>query len=965
MKRYYIFIFSLMICINFKTNAEEQLKSLTLMIDSSDLKSNIIQPYNLFYLSKYLSHTRRSTQDMDMIYSSLINLIGKDKMATITNDSTYKKIYEFKERVIDIQAEQVLENLKSSGNNNTNRDAKIKPTKILTKELSDLNLLYTEWKKLDDDLTAKKKQLQEKTENNKIIIEDLTFMESATNEQLEEILKKHKISNYPLDSIKNVDVKKAQELLKNNKTANDTEITRLNNEIDPNGALANKRDSLYKELEKQTKFLAMTKLDYNDVPMSIKSFLVEQIGQNQQESLQINLTTTTQNAQQGLNYSGLSIPSQSQMIEAVAMFLAKRAKQEAVIWFMDQLRARVKNPLVFDVFPETIELLEGLTDYQTANFGTSWRYAIAKDFVEMPRSISRSTWTKQFLSQKDATQLESAVDLGYDIDGLIKARYNYRDIIRQLYLNPKYSADPDIYKGNNENKQVQNIIALLYMVTNELFTIDDKKSYRLLSYEELKTLDEEQWKVLLELLKLKYDLVFNRLPSVKGVTKEKVIAWISPLLISLSQFDKINQEQQALVEKSTSEQINKSFSSTWSVLTQVISNFENFPSGSDTTKAKSKYLESIKNIFEVIEDIQEKNFVAATQNSLKLIDNYYQSKNTNELIRAKLVKAHSIINKNVPALQFSNNEIKIQNRNSWDSIPINENEKEYIKYVNLNLQRVDKKDYSDYYKELKNEKIGSLLIKVEEIVPNREEQLYLINIIALYYSLQKAEPTKEILTMIENLSHRNSKLADSLSIKRLSEMTYANQLVKLSGFFGDVISSSSSAELSTVIESHALPPTSYKLKRKMSSSVDLNAYVGAFGGRLLPIGNSSLRCKWTGGITAPIGVTVKLGGKFFEYFNLNVQVLDLGNLVNHYLITPDSAYNKEVHFSEVLSPGVNLLYNIKNTPIVAFLGGKLLPLKAYLPENSTKMINGKAFDAAIINIGLKIDIPLMNFYSGK
>ena len=151
----------------------------------------------------------------------------------------------------------------------------------------------------------------------------------------------------------------------------------------------------------------------------------------------------------------------------------------------------------------------------------------------------------------------------------------------------------------------------------------------------------------------------------------------------------------------------------------------------------------------------------------------------------------------------------------------------------------------------------------------------------------------------------------------------------------------------------------------MSSSVDLNAYVGAFVGRIVPIGTSSLNCKWTGGITAPIGVTIRPAGNLFKYFNFNVQLLELGNLVNHYLITPDSAYNKEVHFSEVFSPGANILYNIKNTPIVTFIGGKLLPLKAYYDEGLKKRFNDKAFDAAIFSIGLKIDIPLVNLHSGE
>src|SRR5690606_29795927 len=139
-------------------------------------------------------------------------------------------------------------------------------------------------------------------------------------------------------------------------------------------------------------------------------------------------------------------------------------------------------------------------------------------------------------------------------DGLIKARYNYRDIIRQLYLNPSYSPDPNISTNiaGGINQYSHNIIALLYIVTNELFTIKDKNTYRLLGYEELKTLDKKQWDILIELLRLKYGEVFENLPGTKKDMidkKDKIIAWLSPILLSLGQFDKINQEQQALIEK--------------------------------------------------------------------------------------------------------------------------------------------------------------------------------------------------------------------------------------------------------------------------------------------------------------------------------------------------------------------------------------------------------------------------------
>jgi len=692
---------------------------------------------------------------------------------------------------------------------------------------------------------------------------------------------------------------------------------------------------------------------------------------NRQESLQINLTTATQNAQQSLNYTGLSIPSQSQMIDAMAMFLAKRAKQEAAIWFMDQLRKSVKNPLIYDVFPATIELLDDLSDYRTANFGSSWRYAISKDFVEMPRNVSKSSWTKQFLTPEIAANLGVTVELGYNIDGLIKARYNYRDIIRQLYLNPNYSPDPNISSNSSQNinQYAQNIIGLLYIATNELFTINDK-NYRLLGYEELKTLDKKQWDILIELLKLKYGEVFDNLPGVKEnhiINKDKVIAWLSPLLMSLGQFDKINQEQQVLIEKNKSDQMPHSLYNTWSILGQVIANFENYPFGTDDKKDVNQYLENIKNVFEIIENIQEKNFVAAAQNTLVLVDSYYKLGFSQNPINITALKNFSSKKhpENKYELDYDANKTQLIIKINDKGTAIGKEDLEYIKYLGTNLQRLDEKEQSAFL--LTSEKTiqGKEVIEKLNSVTSKDLK-YIISRIAILKIISDTNNPSEQNAAINIFSHSIPDLNKlSLALPKLSEMSYAGQLVKLSGFFGDVIASSSSAELANVIESHALPPTSYKLKRKMSSSIDLNAYVGAFAGRIIPIGNSSLNCKWTGGITAPIGVTIRPAGNFFKYFNFNVQLLELGNLVNHYLITPDSAYNKEVHFSEVFSPGANILYNIKNTPIVAFIGGKFLPLKAYYDEGLKKRINDKAFDAAIFSIGLKIDIPLVNLHSGE
>ena len=73
-------------------------------------------------------------------------------------------------------------------------------------------------------------------------------------------------------------------------------------------------------------------------------------------------------------------------------------------------------------------------------------------------------------------------------------------------------------------------------------------------------------------------------------------------------------------------------------------------------------------------------------------------------------------------------------------------------------------------------------------------------------------------------------------------------------------------------------------------------------------------------------------------------------------------YDEEVHFSEVFSPGLSFISSIGNTPLVFSAGVKLLPLKAVRLDNN-QVINAKFFDATIFNVGLKIDIPLVNLYS--
>ncbi|MGJ1368445.1 hypothetical protein [Sphingobacterium spiritivorum] len=947
--------------------------------------ANQLPLYNLFYLSKFI--TSKNSESKDRIYNALTQQIGKENINNLLKDSLYINVKTFLSEYENSITIGILENLSKDRNDTSLQELKKQKDTLdnLTKlgiqinnRISDLDILEKILKNIDNDSLKKDTsnnfllEQHQKVNKNRLNIEGMR-LNNLCNESL--LKNPDSLSSFLNCLIKNT-INEKTELKKYKENILKTSVS-------------NKEKEFSSLLKSKTKEILENQTESRDIKFYFENLIETKNNQN----TQISIITDSQNAQQSLSYSGLSIPSQSQMIEAMAIFLAKRAKQEAAIWFMDQLRERVKNPLIYDTFPETIALLDNLEEYHTANFGKSWRYAIANDFVKMPKNLVNGNWIKQTLPADKQKDLKIAVDFGYDLNSLIMERYNYRDIIRNFYLNPAYAK-------NNEtelSKSLRKSFVVLYIATNELFTlhtVDNKPTYRLLSYEELKTLDQNQWNTFIELLKLKYGSEFSDLYTKMGDQAKEyqnITKWISNLLISLNQFDKINQEQQQLLKSDKSDNTGQSLTSIWKVLDQVIKGIDIAPYTDAVSNSPiSQHLKSVQHILGIIEDIQQKNFTAATQKTLKLADQFYGSKyespdlnkislNINDTLLILKSGSEKEIFKTkftLPgisqlAIQQNSVKIKYQNIGKQDSITLTEKELEQIKRIALITGHLNEKDrkkilkeFSDTSKTTINNLINNTLkekkfkffeiISFYQKITSQSDLQGVQKSISAYSNLLNPQNLNDLKTLI--ISGDNSQFGSTYLHK------YGEQLLKLTSFFGDVMATQDANALAQVIESYALPPTSYKLKQKMKTSVDLNAYVGAFGGKLVTHKYASLSKQFTGGITAPIGITYKNNG-LFKHVNLHAQLLDLGNIVNHYLVTPDSAYNKEVHFTEVFSPGLNILYSIKNTPLVIFAGGKGIPLKSYYDETLNAKMNTRVIDAWVFSLGLKLDIPLLNLYS--
>lgn len=780
---------------------------------------------------------------------------------------------------------------------------------------------------------------------------------------------------------------------------------------------------------------------------------------------QIQITSMIQTAEQN-SVSSFKIPSESDLINAVAMFLAKRAKQEAMIWFIDRLKEDMHNPLIFDAFPNTFTLLRQTESYNTPNFGQAWRFALSQDLVKMPENLLESTWVNEIWGAESKDDIDNTLHifkLGANIFELIRAQYNYRDIIKYVHLNRKKL---------KVNATILNYFDYLYMLTNELYVVDNTNKgliYRLLTYEELSSLTKTQLEILIELVKIKYDPKVSNLLSATTRLNEKVdFSQLGRVLLSLSQFDKIRESS----DKTTEEKF--SASSLWTNLAKVIDQID-FETSSTEYKndfqLMKKYLNSFKDVIRIYENIQSNKFDLVSKDLVNLLDNLIRNENRDS------GKFTLTFDSKTKSLKFNKNEItSIQMLNGFnkdfelsfatDNILVSvksgnrvfnlrneiglkqsilkdpkgnveklyevidsslkklndDHKRETLKLIlngknakvntmkgdevsNLDLPFEMKRDTSFTFTIEKYTKSSIKLAKLKEelkllnylnantkssewksIVGNKlglnSQVGELLNLLFKEPDTTNYKALLNIKLLVDFYQFKTSKellspqqIANTLQYVYLDDdfaNKYGNKLIKLTSFFSDVFYASDGKAMAAAIDRHALPPTSYTLKRKVPFSITFNGYVGIYGGvRRIYSENEFITnnkyVKATYGLTAPIGFTFsKSSGGIFA------QVIDVGNLVGHYLWNVNPKEERpNVTFKEVISPGINFMHYLDRSPFVIFGGirGILLDEKNVTEKNrSGEVISFKNYNRAILdmiefNVGIKIDIPMFNIYS--
>lgn len=671
------------------------------------------------------------------------------------------------------------------------------------------------------------------------------------------------------------------------------------------------------------------------ISQSLESFTASNIIINNQKA-------ADEQTKQSLNFQ---LPSQAQMIDALAIYLAKRVKQETVLWFFETI---TKNASRFELlqtfYPNTISLLQSKEVYETPNMGTQWLYALSKDFVSLPENLFNSQWLAARIPEDKKPYLDF-LKATPKIASLITQRYNYQDLVRNMYL--EYS---DTENEISNVVTVKDVFTLLYAINNEMYTYKDIKSkdgdslgIRMLRYEDLRVMTKEEIEIMLSLVDMKYNKVFSKMLKLTNAETEfKIDAkqaedirkWIGRIQLGIEQLDKIRGtfiQQQELFEAGGKKDMAFSNYNIWLFLSELFKLV--LPEKADkwlsdkTTKASNaiKYIGQTQEIYNLI---STKNFAGAVNTTIDLIDSLFYGGGAN-MYKKKVEDLKSLI------------------------------DNKYNKYTYL----------------------SSTINEIASTLNDTSKRNAFL------------KKTTGVTFISDSISFKkNSQFAAVLFEQNRHALVIIR---KLGGFLNDAAFATNSKQLARVVESYAMPPGSYKRKRNSWWSVDLNAFVGPYVG-LETIRTNSNQIKsfqknqYVYGFSAPIGISISktFGRKLKDTdsldsdqiknpdrikinktaiyrrskstLTLTFSIIDLGAVVSYrFDNTKDSILPQQAKWSQVISPGVHLAYGIPSTPLVLQTGFQLTPQLRRVGE----VMEQRQYGTTRFYAGVMFDIPLFNLWS--
>jgi hypothetical protein len=715
----------------------------------------------------------------------------------------------------------------------------------------------------------------------------------------------------------------------------------------------------------------------------------------QQQAIKIRIQS--QESQPTVQLSNFKMPSQSEMIDALAIYVAKRFKQEAIMYMIDRLKENMLADTLFSImFPETRKLLFSQDAFNVPHFGSEWKYAISKDYTLMPDHLLAS----DYIGSKLNTTSFNAMHDAWLMAKMIEKKYSYVEIIRNFGTNDSAKLKTSVMRTfarwshmvNEEffsTEAAEILGSSMDDATREKLAKIPTATYWLSPAEFNKSGRPEQISLLLVMLKHRYsadiegELSIDLTMSIDSQRKKLEIIknWISRSLLVLNQFQK-NQEQLFNQEVKDDEKSLFNGVSYWTFINDVISSFLDSNIIIKYGYKDISQLQYVADLNEVYSSFQSKNYPAAIGKLMGVVENlctdsmgYMLSQD----LKVKYDKAHFIesaksakgkwdeemrdkllVYKNTFNTK-TNNEDHIAIRNSFT-----EKLKGIVKELGGKIDSPSlaglQASINKYDWELKDS-YDDVMSHIKQMRDKAGKDSSLFK--ELYYSVDSS-----LYVLTDKFDERLSRYQTCYCRSLGKAKTYASLLTDIMNAGGN------SQSISKVIEAHAAPPTSYKRKRYTRFTIDLGAYLGAYGGvEWLNRGNKFVNPEFTYGLSVPIGLNftwaplkklkpAKVKYPFVKHnhevkeiigvsHTFSISLIDIAAPVAYRLSgDTESALPVKIKWSQLIAPGVHWRLGLKNSPICIASGVQFTP-------QLRSLSNGNVESALRLYAGVLFDMPLL------
>jgi hypothetical protein len=672
----------------------------------------------------------------------------------------------------------------------------------------------------------------------------------------------------------------------------------------------------------------------------------------------------------------MNFPTQTEIIDAIAVYLARRTKEEAALFLIESLNKVLRSDeLAKDLFPQTAKLMQTQEASTSPKFGAKWRNAIATDYINLPQNIARSPFIEsRFSNTENKKYFNDAVTFA----GYVSKKYSFIDIARTLF------ADPAKLQGKWSSIGVN----ALHIINQELY--DTLTHNYWISPQEFFQLDTTQLRCLYDLIRIKYRgkvsdkarSMFDRPAELKSRIVQVGRSY-TELLTMLQQFF-------AAQQAARSNEAAGAKDGFWDTQRNLVDFLLTQPMVQLMPKER-KAIELFQKGFLVYDYISNKNFIAAADNVLDVIAALTSGtpKQLINLTAKELATYQADASRVYELIQKSNNGFQniLLINTIREQVPLDDSLREETISSRLDYGGTQKAMVASIFKErpvLSPSEFSAALREAfrhhsKELDESYRQFLYTHGELSRSARSNIADLNGKLL--YPKSKHLTDNLAHVSRATSLQNTSYFKWLTNFSELLTEIAGTRDGESLANVIEAYALPTGSYRLKRNSGFSLDLNAYAGAYYGQERIDGQNSYRSVY--GITAPVGLAFSIGtakgnkvaqhedrtflnrkGKIKRRtqssWTIDLTVIDVGAILSYRFGNSESSEQglpKEVKWSQVISPGVNLRYGLKGTPLCFGIGAQ--------KSAELRTIKDEQKGALRFHFTAAFDLPLINIYRSR